>query len=327
MQLKYILFYLFLFQSLTAQILLAGLPKEHIAFSISSTPDKIRPQEHGRILVKANLQEGWYLYSIEPIEEEIAPLPTKLSLKLEGESIAEGVFYESQALVKDSDLFEVPLGYHTRKAIFYHNFRIPKNPTTTQNQVTVTVKYQTCSDKICLPPKTVTLRHSFSIENKAVRSEFSQPRYDVEFIRPDFKWSWDIVQFLILAFLSGLLALLNPCVFPMFPITIGYFNKKHKSGLWQSISLFAIGMIGAYVLVGVGVSSLMGANTISDIASHPVTNLAISFLFIWFALVLLGYQTQNRFSLGQHLEGLANRIWSQGESVSWELCLWEFPSP
>ncbi len=289
-----------------------------ITFSISSTPEIIRPEEYGRIKVEATLEKGWSLYSIAPIEEDAAPLPTKLELTLQGDGIAEGVFYETQAIVKHSPLFEIPLSYHRQKAVFYHNFRMPKRPTSRQSEASVSVEYQICSEKVCLPPTQINLQDSFLVEDGDVRSDFSQPRYDVERVTPDFEWSWQTVQFLILAFSSGLLALLTPCVFPMFPITVGYFQKQNKSSLWQAVVLFAVGMIGTYVLLGVGVSSLVGAGAISDIASNPFVNLGIGILFIWFALGLMGFQTQINFSFGHHLDIIGRKKWVDDKSsTSW----------
>ena len=34
----------------------------------------------------------------------------------------------------------------------------------------------------------------------------------------------------IAGFLGGLAALLMPCIFPMLPLTVGYFTKRHKTG-------------------------------------------------------------------------------------------------
>ena len=320
MQLKYIFLCLFLFQNLKAQTLFPNEPfpeKNQITFTISALPKKPRPQEYGRIQIEATLQKGWYLYSIAPIEAEAAPLPTTLNFTLKGESIAEGVFYETKAIVKQSPLFEVPLGYHRQRAVFYHNFRVPPNMTSHKNEVSVSINYQICSDKVCLPPAQAVLHHSFSIEEGAVRSEWSHQNYDVEVITLDFEWSWQTIQFLILAFSSGLLALLTPCVFPMFPITVGYFQKQNKFSVWQSVSLFALGMIGTYVLLGVGVSSLMGADVISNIASHPIVNFGIGLLFIWFAVSLMGYQPSINFSLGQSLDNLAKKKWDSESSSSW----------
>ena len=92
--------------------------------------------------------------------------------------------------------------------------------------------------------------------------------------------------FLLSAVGWGLFTLLMPCTYPMIPITISFFTKqatdKNRSVLPLSLA-YGLGIVAIFVVIGVAFGSV-----IIPFASHPVTNIIIGALFIYFALVLFG---------------------------------------
>ncbi len=92
--------------------------------------------------------------------------------------------------------------------------------------------------------------------------------------------------FLLSAVGWGLFTLLMPCTYPMIPITISYFTKqasqRHGSTLPLSLA-YGIGIVATFVLIGIVIGP-----PIVIFASHPVTNLVIGSMFIFFALALFG---------------------------------------
>jgi thiol:disulfide interchange protein len=99
------------------------------------------------------------------------------------------------------------------------------------------------------------------------------------------------VSFLWLAIATGALSLLTPCVFPMIPITVAYFNGQNHKGqsgaLWHA-SLFAAGIIVTFTALGLGLAVLVGAAGLARFAADPWVNIGIGLVFIAFALSLLG---------------------------------------
>lgn len=90
---------------------------------------------------------------------------------------------------------------------------------------------------------------------------------------------------------TALLALLTPCVFPMIPITVGFFgNRTNRSpgAARRDVFTFAAGIIAAFVALGGGVSALLGATGVLQLAANPWLNLVIAALFALFALQLAG---------------------------------------
>ncbi len=102
-----------------------------------------------------------------------------------------------------------------------------------------------------------------------------------------------------IGFLAGLLSLLTPCVFPMIPITISFFTKRAAKTAPERVglcSVYAGSIILGFALVGFGLAIVMkvfgvgaeGAGAINQFAANPWLNLAITAVFVAFALSLFG---------------------------------------
>ncbi|MEY2720382.1 MAG: hypothetical protein RLZZ273_1748 [Bacteroidota bacterium] len=100
-----------------------------------------------------------------------------------------------------------------------------------------------------------------------------------------------LLSFFLYAMGIGFLALLTPCVFPMIPITVSFFTKRHEktkgSGVRDSV-LFGIGIISTFTAVGIIASVLFGGTAVQDLAANPWMNLGIGLLFMVLAFNLFG---------------------------------------
>jgi len=93
-----------------------------------------------------------------------------------------------------------------------------------------------------------------------------------------------------LCFLTGLLAVLTPCVFPLIPVTVSFFLKRSKSraeglrnAIWYSSCIILIYTIPTLIL-----TLLFGGKALYNISTHPVTNLLFFAIFIIFAISFFG---------------------------------------
>ncbi len=96
--------------------------------------------------------------------------------------------------------------------------------------------------------------------------------------------------FFLLAFLTGLAALLTPCVFPMIPMTVSFFlEQQDRAKALASALTFGLGIVGIYTLLGLLVSlTSLGADFITSLTSHWFTNLLFFALFVVFAAAFFG---------------------------------------
>ncbi|WP_291721618.1 protein-disulfide reductase DsbD family protein [Bernardetia sp.] len=96
--------------------------------------------------------------------------------------------------------------------------------------------------------------------------------------------------FMILAFLSGLTALLTPCVFPMIPMTVSFFTSRSKNrfeGIARAM-FYGASIVGLYTLIGFIVSKLLGDDAANFLATHWFPNTLFFIVFLVFAISFFG---------------------------------------
>jgi thiol:disulfide interchange protein DsbD len=89
--------------------------------------------------------------------------------------------------------------------------------------------------------------------------------------------------------LGGLFTLIMLCTYPMIPFTIIVFTKQAANGtlLLPLAVAYALGIVGCFVGLGLLITGVLGAS-LSTLAGHPLTNLAITLLFLVLGASLLG---------------------------------------
>jgi thiol:disulfide interchange protein len=88
---------------------------------------------------------------------------------------------------------------------------------------------------------------------------------------------------------GGLAALLMPCIFPMLPLTVSFFTKgARKRGAARKASLYGLSIIGIYVVLGLAVTAVFGADALNNLSTNGIFNLAFFLLLVLFASSFLG---------------------------------------
>jgi thiol:disulfide interchange protein DsbD len=102
--------------------------------------------------------------------------------------------------------------------------------------------------------------------------------------------SQSFLGFFLVAFLSGLAALLTPCVFPMIPMTVTFFLKEGKSraAAIRSGLIYGLSIILIYTLVGTIVAVTLGADAANFLSTHWIPNVFFFLIFVIFAASFFG---------------------------------------
>ena len=229
----------------------------------------------------ANIDEGWYIYSQSLADD--GPVPTEFTFQKTNNYKLLGEVIEEKAKEEYDPNFDMMLKFFKDKTTFKQ--RVLVEDISKIATIKGDIYYMTCDDKQCLPPEIVEFSFDL-IKNK------------------DFKSNDDILgksnnsgstasNFWILffvAFLSGFAALLTPCVFPMIPMTVSFFTKKSKTkseGILNAV-IYGVSIMIIYVALGVGVSSIFGADALNNMATNVYFNIGFFLLLIIFGASFLG---------------------------------------
>lgn len=97
--------------------------------------------------------------------------------------------------------------------------------------------------------------------------------------------------FMLVAFLSGLAALITPCVFPMIPMTVTFFTKNGKSdakGIGHAL-IYGVSIVLIYVVFGTVIAAINGPGFANWLSTNWVPNVLFFIVFIVFAISFLGF--------------------------------------
>ncbi|MDB5261686.1 MAG: thiol:disulfide interchange protein DsbD [Adhaeribacter sp.] len=97
-------------------------------------------------------------------------------------------------------------------------------------------------------------------------------------------------SFMALAFLTGLLALLTPCVFPMVPMTVTFFtgNSNNRGQAIFKALIYGLSIVVIYTLIGTIFSKLAGPEAANFISTHWLPNILFFLIFLVFGMSFLG---------------------------------------
>ena len=64
------------------------------------------------------------------------------------------------------------------------------------------------------------------------------------------------MESILATFGAGLLTSLSPCVYPMIPVSVGYFGSQAQGGSKTNVVLFFIGQLAAFTILGIIASTI-----------------------------------------------------------------------
>jgi len=227
---------------------------------------------------KATIDDGWHLYS-QHIGDE-GPVPTEFTFITEGGyELIDGVT-EGEPIEEFDPNFDMLLKYFGHEAIFTQRIKV----TAAEDfKLAGDVYFMVCDEAQCLPPEVA----EFSFEIKGVDGGTVVADTENTTDEKEGKGMWGLF---FIAFFSGFAALLTPCVFPMIPMTVSFFTKQSKTkaqGIANAI-IYGLSIIAIYVALGVGVSSIFGADALNNMATNVYFNVGFFILLIVFAASFLG---------------------------------------
>ncbi|MDI1241627.1 MAG: cytochrome c biogenesis protein CcdA [bacterium] len=282
-----------------------------------------------KVALKAEVEPGWHLYSLE--QPKGGPIATTIKVSEGSEFEIDGKIEEAtKPKVQPDPNFVIDgKALETRFFVERAEFIVPVKGAdiASLDSLALDVRFQLCNDTVCLPPR--TKRVTFTGEEDVKRTAFSsQPSTSGQADTPAAvtnqpiltrEQPTDIWAFIWLAATLGALSLLTPCVFPMIPITVSYFTNHSAGSRARSVRLatiYSVGIIATFTLLGMLLAIFVGAAGINLFAANPWVNILIAAVFLFFAFNLFGaYEITIPTGLLTKLDGLTRSHEGEGSGI------------
>ena len=204
-----------------------------LAFDSKAAP----PGSHVLARFTGTIQPHWHVYSMttppggpNPTTARIADNPAVAGFKI----------YQPAPVRKLDPSFGIDTETFAEQYVLLFDIELKKDAAAGPANITANVRYQTCNDTICLPPKRKSAVAAITIDPSAHTGAISIPSgyslvsantrspsaASAPVPQPAAVQSGDFGLFLLTAFAAGLAAIFTPCVFPMIPFTVSYFLNR-----------------------------------------------------------------------------------------------------
>ncbi len=268
---------------------------EVVSFEAYASHDKIAPGETLYVALKLMVASGWHVNSHTPSDEFL--IPTEVALSDTLPVTIRDIVYPSAKKIRFEFSPDAPLSVYDATSWIKLILVINKDARSGAIKLPIQVTTQACDNRSCVAPTTqdlsipievipgysaAALKHQDIFRSIGMLGEVpasgetpqtgsltpppSSDKSGFFGMMKNFKAETFITRYgYLLAFIAmyllGLGLTLTPCVYPIIPITIGYFGSQ-SSGKWSRqllmASIFGIGIAISYAIVGT-IAALSGA--------------------------------------------------------------------
>ncbi len=280
-----------------------GIQNEIVKIKAYQSFDKTYPASEFKIAIETDVEETWHINSQNPKDDFLIPTAVMID-----DTINFNLFKIAYPEAHDIKLgfSETPLSVWEGKIYFGGLIKVADKLSPGKYPLVVSVEYQACNNESCLAPTIVADTLIIEIAGKKdVVNKINQDVFkniDLSFtqivVTDSAGSSNDISNLLeengillglIFVFLGGLALNLTPCVYPLIPITIGFFGGQSEGSTKRLVMmgiLFVLGLAVTYSIIGV-VTSLTGA-LFGALLQNPLVIIAVALILIALSLSMFG---------------------------------------
>ena len=287
------------------------------ALAVGQRPEEVvkwsghlaKSADHTEAVVTGKISPGWHVYSIT--QPPGGPNAASVSVPPGQAFHIQGPITGTQPRSAFDPNFQMKTEFYEGSVTL--NVPLAAESAANAQNVRISVRFQTCNDRLCLPPKTVRL--DLPVTGSEVNATVPPSRFSTALketkAAPSAKNQQSLGAFIWLALGMGALSLLTPCVFPMIPITVSYFTSHSANSRGAALRravVYSLGIILSFTALGMLLALVFGAGGVNQLAANPWVNLLITAIFLGFALSLFGaYFIQVPTGLIGKLDSFAHR--------------------
>jgi thioredoxin:protein disulfide reductase len=261
----------------------------------------------GTLVLKATLAPGWHVNSHKPSEDYLIPTTVTLA-EPPGVRFGEPSFPEGK--MEKFSFSEAPL------SVYAHDFTIEVPLEWTGAAVPAvsgTVEFQACNDTQCLAPASVAFRTGAPGPEGAAATTApaaadvplaggAVPLSEARRVQKDAPAAGaggelqallekrGLLLVLLTVFLGGLALNLTPCVYPVIPLTVGFFSREARGSTSRAFGLSALYVLGmAATYSALGVAAALSGKLFGSLLQNPIVLTVIAGVLVLMALSMFGY--------------------------------------
>ncbi len=257
-----------------------------ITWSLTLMPEAPAEGSESKILFRAHIDENWYLYSSD-FDPDLGPMVMEFFFEKNDSYALIGETEPVNPKRKFDSLWMGEYTYFKGEGLFIQKVKILKE----DFNISGTYTYQVCSD---VDGKCIPFEDDFSLgtTNEANKTVGFKKKPEGKYLlnKRGTTDPYSLLAFMVVAFLTGLAALLTPCVFPMIPMTVTFFagSDHKKKGRIRNSLIYGISIMLIYTFVGSIIAPFMGPETANDLATGWFPNIVFFIVFLIFGLSFLG---------------------------------------
>jgi thioredoxin:protein disulfide reductase len=302
---------------------LYGQSENIVKLSVVGKSIKINQGEQVSVNLSISVNPTWHINSNKPNDDFL--IPSEITANGKGVKLISVTYPKAHEL--KLSFSEEPVSVYEGTVNAKLSLRANQDALTGKQVMLITLDYQACNDVSCLPPNTTTTEFELEVIKKEISSEVNDQLESLKIEQSDTNANQNntftlnkqhpsdndvkkdisnsgrkddgtiastlessgLLLSLIFVFLAGLALNLTPCVYPLIPITIGYFGGQAEGKTSRLVMLgilYMLGMALTYSVVGV-ITSLSGA-VFGTLLQNPIVIIAIVILFVALALSQFG---------------------------------------
>ena len=273
------------------------LSESVLALSVAADADRLVAGTSFRLAVVADVKPGWHVNSHTPNEDYL--IPTEVSLQS-----ASGLSFGAPAYPAHREttfaFSEKPMAVYEGRTVFRVAGTVDAAAAPGPRTLVTFLDFQPCDDQQCLPPARVQATLAIEVAPagtlaKPANAELFAAAAAGAAGTPAPKDGSELFAgkslplVLALVFLSGLALNLTPCVYPLIPITLGFFSRQTAGKTSRTFGLAALYVLGMSVTYSVlGVFAAMSGSLFGAWLQKPAVLGAIALLVVALALSMFG---------------------------------------
>jgi DsbC/DsbD-like thiol-disulfide interchange protein len=126
-----------------------------VSWSVSASEAAVKPANALTFTLHAQIQKGWHVYGLK--QSPAGPTPLLVSIEPNNIAAAGGAPVGSPPVKVHDPSFDLDTQIYSQAFSVTLPAHIASHPAAGHQSIPISVRFQTCNDRICQPPKTVRL--------------------------------------------------------------------------------------------------------------------------------------------------------------------------